>query len=155
MEDGFPFDVVSVNISERKGTAKKPVARAEADLFGLVGDAHRNLPNKSASILDLESILAFAAETGIEVAAGAFGENITTRGLDLDRVSPGDRLEIGDVLLEVMVIGKTCHGETCDIFRRVGRCIMPARGVFCRILRGGTILPGSSGSLHSAGADGF
>lgn len=149
------FDVVSVNISEKKGTSKKPVPGAEADLFGLAGDAHRDVPGRSLSILDLESIDSFRAETGIEVLPGDFGENLTVRGVDLGRIVPGNRLLIGDVVLEVMVIGKVCHGDACSIFSRVGRCIMPSRGVFCRVVRGGMIRAGAPGSVEHGDARDF
>ena len=38
-------------------------------------------------------------------------------------------------------VGKECH-QHCEIFHRVGDCIMPREGVFARVLRGGTIREG-------------
>ena len=46
-------------------------------------------------------------------------------------------------------VGKECH-QHCEIFHRVGDCIMPREGVFARVLRGGTIrdlLPGEKPHL--------
>lgn len=141
------FRIVSVNTSVRKGTAKTPVALAVADEDGLAGDAHRGVPGRGVSLLDMESIEAFARDAGIEAGPGDFGENLTTRGIDLGDVRPGDRITAGEALLEVTAIGKTCHGDGCAIFRKVGRCVMPSRGVFCRVVRGGVIASGSEGSL--------
>jgi len=149
------FTVHSVNVSPGKGTAKSPVPEVEADLSGLAGDAHRDVPGRTVSLLDIESIEAFTAETGIEAGPGAFGENITTMGIDLGGVVPGDIIELGEALLLVTAIGKSCHGDRCDIFRRVGRCVMPSRGVFCRVLRGGRISAGTEGALLAPERHGF
>lgn len=145
------FTIHSVNVSPGKGTAKTPVPAAVADLSGLEGDAHRDVPGRTVSLLDIESIEAFESETGIEAGPGAFGENITTRGIDLGGVVPGDLIELGGALLVVTAIGKSCHGDGCEIFRRVGRCVMPSRGVFCRVLRGGRIPAGAGGLLLDRG----
>lgn len=145
------FRIVSVNTSALKGTVKTPVPGAVADTEGLAGDAHRGVPGRGVSILDIESIEAFAREAGIEAGPGDFGENLTTRGIDLGDARPGDRITAGGARLVVTAIGKTCHGDGCAIFRKVGRCVMPSRGVFCRVEEGGFIAPGSEGSLDRSG----
>ena len=38
-------------------------------------------------------------------------------------------------------VGKKCH-QHCEIFHRVGDCIMPREGVFARVLHGGVIREG-------------
>jgi molybdopterin adenylyltransferase len=136
------FDVVSVNISAAKGTPKQPVAEAAITARGLAGDAHAQAGNRQVSLLASETISRFAAEMGKEFKPGDFAENITTQNLDLDRVAPLDQFAIGDALLEVTQIGKACHGDGCAIFREVGRCVMPQSGVFCRVLRTGSVRPG-------------
>jgi len=50
-----------------------------------------------------------------------------------------DRFCIGEAELEVTQIGKRCHGDGCAIFREVGKCVMPREGIFCRVIRGGTV----------------
>lgn len=136
--------VVSVNISEEKGTIKLPVPEIEIVHTGIVGDAHEGLPNREISLLARESAERFASEIGRDVAFGEFAENITTRGLNLGEVWLLDRLRIGDVDLEVTQIGKKCHGDNCAIFREVGKCVMPKEGIFCRVLRGGTVKAGDA-----------
>ena len=44
-------------------------------------------------------------------------------------------------------IGKECHAR-CAIYHRVGTCIMPHEGVFAEVLRGGTIRPGETLTVH-------
>jgi molybdenum cofactor synthesis domain-containing protein len=50
-----------------------------------------------------------------------------------------DRFRIGQVELEVTQIGKHCHGDNCAIYREVGKCVMPKKGLFCRVINNGQI----------------
>ncbi|RLE33763.1 MOSC domain-containing protein [Candidatus Acetothermia bacterium] len=142
--------VISVNVSERKGTPKRPVPEIECrEGLGVVGDAHAGTPGRQVSLLDRAEIRAFEAKHGIEVAPGAFAENITTQGLDLSRVEVGDEIRVGEVRLRVTQIGKPCH-EGCAIREMVGDCIMPRVGVFAAVVAGGRIRPGDPVRLMKA-----
>jgi molybdopterin adenylyltransferase len=142
------FEVASVNISTEKGAVKQPVAEAAVTLRGLAGDAHAQPGNRQVSLLASEAIARFAEETKRPMKPGEFAENITTRGVDLKQVAPLDRFHIGDVVLEVTQIGKSCHGEGCAIFQAVGRCVMPQEGIFCRVLQAGSVRTGCAGEHH-------
>jgi len=137
-------EVVSVNISAEKGTGKHPVPEIRLDERGIIGDAHAGAWHRQVSLLSQDSIDRFAAEVAIQLSPGDFGENIALRGIDLTTVAVLDRLNIGEVELEVTQIGKECHGDTCAIYRQVGTCIMPTEGLFCRVVQGGTIQPGDA-----------
>jgi len=137
-------EVVSVNISAEKGTVKHSVLEIHLDERGIIGDAHAGAWHRQVSLLSQDSIDRFAAEMAIELSPGDFGENIALGGIDLTTVAVLDRLEIGEVELEVTQIGKECHGDACTIYRQVGTCIMPTEGLFCRVVQGGTIQPGYS-----------
>ena len=83
----------------------------------------------------------------LEIAHGEFAENISVRGLDSSGLNFGgaavlDRFRFGDVELEVTQIGKKCHGDGCEIFRQVGKCVMPKEGIFTHVINGGRITPG-------------
>ncbi len=132
------FTVLSINISPKKGTEKKPVESVEVTDQGMVEDAHSGNWHRQISLLDNESIRQFAENTGLEISPGDFGENITTEGIDITLLTPGSHLRGSDsLLLEVTQVGKECHGDDCTIFSKVGKCIMPVRGVFCRVLEPG------------------
>ncbi|MCX7654944.1 MAG: hypothetical protein N2Z76_00250 [Treponemataceae bacterium] len=83
----------------------------------------------------------------VELKPGDFAENLTTRGIVLAELPLGARLIIGSVVLEVSKIGKECHAA-CEIRRLVGDCIMPRRGIFARVLKGGTIHRDDSGTYY-------
>ena len=131
--------IISVNISKEKGIVKNPVDKAVVDKKGIVGDAHAGSWHRQITLLAQERIDEFSKEIGRSIHPGEFAENLTVKGMDLTQVTILDRFEIGAVDLEVTQIGKKCHGDSCAIFREVGKCVMPHEGIFCRVLNGGTI----------------
>jgi MOSC domain-containing protein YiiM len=133
--------IVAVCISENKGERKKqvPAVKLKED-HGIVGDAHAGPWHRQVSLLALESIQKMQA-LGLSVDAGDFAENITTRGIDLPSLPVGERLTLGDTLLEVTQIGKECHTR-CAIYYQAGDCVMPKEGIFARVIEGGVVKPG-------------
>jgi molybdenum cofactor synthesis domain-containing protein len=134
--------VLSVNISEKKGTIKLPVDFIEVDELGVKKDAHAGNWHRQVSLLAKESVDKFSALAGREIRFGEFAENITTNGIILHETHPFDRFLVGEAELEVTQIGKECHGDSCAIFREVGNCVMPKEGIFCRVIRPGKIKAG-------------
>lgn len=134
--------VLSTNVSPRKGTRKQPVPSIDIDDQGVVADAHRGGGLRQVSLLSREIIDEFSGSSGKTFQWGDFAENITTTGLNLRDVAIPDRLRIGEAEMEVAQVGKECHGSGCAIFNEVGACIMPADGIFCRVIRAGTVRPG-------------
>lgn len=135
--------IEAICISEKKGTVKRPVEEALlVEEFGIRGDAHAGKWHRQVSILGYEKIKEFN-EQGGKVEDGDFGENLIVSGIDVDGLAVGDRLLAGEVILEVTQRGKECHSH-CEIFKRMGECIMPREGVFAVVLRGGTIQKGDT-----------
>lgn len=139
--------VLALNISEKKGTIKKPVPCVEINKQGIVGDAHAGDHHRQISLLAQESIKRFESVLGRPLAFGEFAENITTEGIDLVKLPVGTRLKLGKVVMEVTQIGKECHGHGCAIFSQVGKCVMPKEGIFCRVIEGGRLTVGESITL--------
>ena len=143
--------VMAVCVSEARGTPKRNIGRARlrAD-WGVEGDAHAGNWHRQVSLLSYEAVQAFNAR-GANVADGAFGENLLVSGFDFKRLPVGTRLRCGDVRLEITQIGKECHSG-CEIYQRVGDCIMPREGVFARVLAGGEVAVGDEMTLvHRVG----
>ncbi len=83
--------------------------------------------------------LSYVLAGDAKVHPGNFAENITTQGIDLLRLSIGDRLRLGECIeLEITQFGKKCHSH-CEIFRQVGDCIMPREGIFAKVTKGGSV----------------
>ncbi len=131
--------VLSVNISEKKGTPKTRINPGVLiEDFGFEGDAHAGKWHRQVSLLAKESIDKSKGLTTDGLCHGVFAENITTEGIILHTLPVGTCLEIGECLLEITQIGKECH-DGCAIRQLVGQCIMPREGIFCRVVRGGKI----------------
>jgi MOSC domain-containing protein YiiM len=132
------FSILSINVSDRKGVKKTPVERAVLlKEHGIEGDAHAGEWHRQVSLLADEDVQTMRSK-GVTLSAGDFGENITTRGIDLAGLEVGSHLHVGHALLQITQIGKECH-QGCAIRRAVGDCVMPRRGVFARVLRGGEV----------------
>lgn len=138
--------VKAVCTSDVKGIQK--TATASVNLkpdWGIEDDAHAGKWHRQVSLLGYEQIEAFKA-LGAGVADGSFGENIIVEGFDLKSLPVGARLRCGEALLELTQIGKQCHAH-CAIYHKMGDCIMPREGVFCRVLEGGRVAPGDAVDL--------
>ena len=142
------LEIVSVNVSEERGTAKQPAESVVLDARGVAGDSHAGLWHRQVSLLSEESITRFSERTGMSLGPGDFGENLTVRGLHCGGVGLLDRFAIGEAELEVTQIGKECHGQGCAIFQEVGECVMPDMGIFTRVIRGGPVRPGDPVVFH-------
>ena len=135
--------VMAVCISERRGTEKKNIHECEVvEGFGLKNDAHGGNWHRQISLLSFEKIEDFKNRGG-DVIDGSFGENIIVSGIDLRNLPVGTIIKINEVVLEVTQIGKECHSH-CEIFHRVGDCIMPREGIFTKVIKGGFIKEGDT-----------
>ena len=133
--------VVSVNISEKKGTVKKAVPEIRLRLrHGIEGDAHAGDWHRQISLLAEESADKMRALLP-DLQPGAFAENINTRGVDLKRLPVGTRLRLGETVVEVTQIGKQCHSG-CEIKKVTGTCVMPTEGIFAVVVREGRVRKG-------------
>ena len=135
--------IKAVCVSDVKGVAKKDVRKAFLKRnWGLEGDAHGGEGHRQASLLSYDKILAFN-NRGADVGHGDFGENLVVEGIDLRALPVGARLKCGQALLEVTQIGKDCHNR-CQIYHKMGDCIMPREGIFARVLEEGEVCAGDS-----------
>lgn len=90
-------------------------------------------------------IILMDAETleRLKVPPGAVKENITTRGLDLGAIRPGDQLQVGAAILDVSA---TCH--PCSRMEEIRQGLLEElrgrRGILCRVVRAGRIRRGDA-----------
>lgn len=133
--------VIAVCISEKRGTEKKNVQKVNiVEGYGIEGDAHGGNWHRQISLLQYERIQEFNAR-GAQVEDGAFGENIIVEGIDFLKLPIGTRFQCNDVVLELTQKGKECHTH-CNIYHRMGECIMPKQGVFAKVIHGGSMAVG-------------
>jgi len=142
--------ILAVCMSEKKGTPKKNVKKAELKVdHGVVGDAHAGPGIRQVSLLAKESI-DMIRKKGIKLGCGGFAENLTTSGMELTSLPIGTKLKAGEAVLEVTKIGKECK-KPCAIMRRYGECILPSQGIFAKVLTAGVVKQGDSIGIISEG----
>ena len=112
-----------------------------------------------------QAVYAFAAEDlsrwsdefGRPIPPGGFGENLTTRGVDLNDVHIGERWRIGSVLLEAATVRIPCSvfAGFVDQPRWVRRFTEEGRpGVYFRVIETGTLRAGDSIDIVEARSHG-
>ena len=130
--------IIAICISEKRGTEKKNIGECNViEGFGLENDAHGGNWHRQVSLLSYDKVLEFNDKGGA-VEDGAFGENILVEGIDFKTLPIGTLFKCNDVILELTQVGKECHAH-CEVYKRVGDCIMPREGVFAKVVHGGKI----------------
>lgn len=103
---------------------------------GMEGCVHAR-PNGTRQILlvDIETLNAMNLEPGV------IRENITTEGLNVNGLPIGQHLRAGQTLLEVTAICTPCD-QLEKVRPGLRRELYGRRGMLCRVLKGGTVIPG-------------
>lgn len=141
------FKIISINVSQKVGEKKTPVPYAVLiENHGIAGDAHAKDWHRQVSMLAQEDIDTMQGK-GVNLKPGDFAENITTCGIDWACLPVGTQFSIGSTVLEVTQIGKECH-HGCAIREQVGDCVMPRKGIFARVIKGGEISNEDTGSYR-------
>lgn len=115
----------------------KEVEEAEAVCNkGLKGCIHgRPGSSRQVLLMDSETLAAFGLEPGV------VKENITTRGIDFQKLSPGHVLQIGNVVLRISGPCEPCS-RMDDIRMGLQQELQGQRGWLCRVLEPGKIRRG-------------
>ncbi|OAA93438.1 MOSC domain-containing protein [Clostridium coskatii] len=126
--------VVSLNISEKRGTEKVQVPSVNViEKFGIEGDAHVGNWDRQISILPVEALEKVPSDKIEEVKKGGFTENITISGIPLNNLGVDSSIRIGEVVIKILYIGK-------DKYKEYGRPYIVSReGRFGIVVKGGRI----------------
>ncbi|ALE83816.1 MOSC domain-containing protein [Pseudonocardia sp. HH130629-09] len=118
---------------------------------GLAGDTicdadHHGGPDQAVYAYAREDLEFFAAELG-PLRAGTFGENLTTRGIDVSGAELGECWRVGGVVLQVTAPRVPCRTSAAHLERAgwVKRFTAAARpGAYLRVLSPGEISAGDT-----------
>ncbi len=104
-------------------------------------------PDKAVYAYAIEETRDWEAEVGRELGPGAFGENLTTEGIDVSGALLGERWLIGTTLLEVVQPRLPCFKlglrmNDPSFVRRFARASRP--GAYLRIIEEGDLGAGDS-----------
>jgi MOSC domain-containing protein YiiM len=114
-------------------------------------------PDKALYAYAIEETRAFEAELGRELGPGAFGENLTTAGIDVSGALIGERWQIGTTLLEVVQPRFPCFKlgirmEDPAFVKRFAKASRP--GAYLRIVQEGDVGAGDEISVDAAALPG-
>jgi MOSC domain-containing protein YiiM len=142
---------------------KAPVeGRVRVRGVNLDGDQQADLtvhggPDKAVYAYAIEETRLWQGELGRELGAGAFGENLTTAGIDVSGALLGERWRVGTTLLEVVQPRLPCFklglkmGDPRFV-KRFGQASRP--GAYLRIVEEGELGAGDAISVaRDAGQD--
>lgn len=143
--------VVAQLSTSRGGVPKAAVRAASVDGHGLDTDrqadrANHGRPWQAVCLWSAEVIEALQDE-GHPIGFGSAGENVTVSGLDWATVTPGLRLLVGPVLLEVTSYAIPCAKNSQWFsdggFRRMAHDVRPGQSrVYAAVLREGVVSHG-------------
>ena len=108
--------LIQLNISDG-GIPKRPIASARVSLDGVEGDRQRNRifhggRDRALCLFSREQYEWLGRDHGIELGLGSVGENLTTSGINLLELSPGDRLRVGRCLIQITKVRFPCRNLT-------------------------------------------
>jgi MOSC domain-containing protein YiiM len=117
--------VISINVGTPREAAWAGIGRTSIDKqpvsgpvavgrLGLHGDQvsdtrYHGGPDQAVYAFAREDLDWWAAQLGGEIRDGQFGENLTTRGIDVNECEVGERWHIGTTLLEVAMVRIPCN----------------------------------------------
>ena len=150
---------VKANTPRQVSLPKMSVDAAIISKWGLEGDHNKfrkekkkNDPDMAVMILSTDILEALNNE-GWPVNSGDLGENLTLTNIDYNKMKLGDKLEIGEVRLEISLICDPCTNlnnlpyvgkEKSTLFIKT---LMKRRGWYARVLKAGKVIVGDSVSL--------
>lgn len=108
---------------------------------GLVGDRYFGSRHRHVSLQSEDALAQASARLGSPVTAERTRRNVIVSGGRLPR-TPGDRIRVGAVELEVVRIAAPCRVMDAEIGPGAKAALHDRGGVICRVLASGSITVG-------------
>ncbi|MDL5159263.1 MOSC domain-containing protein [Actinomycetospora termitidis] len=131
--------VAALHVAPERRAPTEAVERIELEAGkGVVGDRYFGTRHRHVSVQSLEELAEAAERRGGPVPAGATRRTLT---LDSGRVptTPGARLVIGDVVLEVVRKAAPCRVMETAVGPGAARAMHERGGAICRVLTSGVV----------------
>ena len=108
---------------------------------GLLGDRYHGTRHRHVSVQSLDALAEAAAAFGAPVPAAGTRRNLTMTAGPVPR-TPGARIRVGPVLLEVVRVAAPCRLLEDTLGRGAQEALRRRAGSICRVLEGGTLRVG-------------
>ncbi len=137
LKDYSAGQVVSLQICPAHRVPMQMLNQARVlENLGLEGDRHAMPDGKRQVLFMAEEVL-----NRLDIPIGAVKENITTRGIELERLAPGTRLQIGSAVFELTKPCTPCS-RMDEIRPGLQEELAGQRGMLARVVQGGEIRVG-------------
>ncbi|MEL5897855.1 MOSC domain-containing protein [Clostridium sporogenes] len=136
--------VLEIYICKEKGQARKSIGEGlfRRD-YGLVGDAYSVNKNRQVCLIGIEGKEKLEQVKNDGLCIRRFKETITTQGIELYKLEVGTRIRIGESLMEISKVGKSCFPE-CPIIKTGKKCSLSNEVVFMNVTKEGIIKKGDN-----------
>jgi MOSC domain-containing protein YiiM len=134
--------IYSISTSPERGQLKKETPKALLiENFGIENDGHAGDWGRQVTCLSWQSVEKINKDKHLTMGPGDYAENILIEGMTLNDLQAGDKLIFAEtVILEITQIGKEDHPSI--VSKTFGVSLLPFEGLFCKVIKGGTINKG-------------
>ncbi len=133
----YTSKVLALFIADPDHPQNLPRDMLQLDPDGIIGDKHYAKEPSRSVLVTSRYAYDLAKREGIDIMHGQLGENILI-DYDLRDLKPGDRLQMGETVLEIAQNCTLCN-HLSKIDKRVPKLLRHDRGVFARVVRGGSL----------------
>ncbi len=115
--------------------------------FGLEGDAYSRLgADRQVTVLSSEGRSGVESDPLKGLCFERFVETVRISGIDMDLLSEGTVLRLGEAVFEVTRYRKKCYGE-CDIVKSGRTCSLVPGARFLKVIKTGIVRKGDAGEV--------
>ncbi|MDX6359235.1 MAG: hypothetical protein QOH37_2289 [Nocardioidaceae bacterium] len=131
--------VQSIHVAKATRLPMRPAERVTVEAGkGIVGDRYHGTKHRHVTVQSATALSEAAGIFGADVPAALTRRNLTLSEGVVPR-DPGDRIRIGDVVLEVVRVAAPCKLLDDTIGRGAQEALRRRGGSVCRVLEGGEI----------------
>ena len=138
-----PMRVVAIHLARGRRLPMRLVESVVAEAgAGLVGDRYHGSRHRHVTVQAADSLAEAAERLGAPIPFAGTRRNVTVSHGPVPR-RPGERLQVGDVLLEVVRPAAPCRVLDDEIGPGAARALHDRAGTVFRVLTSGTLVLGA------------
>lgn len=151
--DADPVRVSSLHVAADRHAPMTEVGEVVAEAgLGLVGDRFHGSRHRHVSVQSATELAAAQEQLGSPVPPVSTRRNVTLSHGEVP-TRPGDRITVGDVVLELVRVAAPCRLMETSVGPGARTALRRRGGAIFRVLDGGTIRVGDAVDLDPAPAD--